>query len=368
LLYGTGWLRARYGLGWIVTRGLEVTESERGNERKCGILWSMELSHNEVGVETLPPFKLEPYFSPRIWGFDDLAPWFDKKGEPGAPIGEAWLTGPDSTVATGPFAGQKLSATVKAHAQAIVGAGFAAEGEYPLLIKVLFPREKLSVQVHPDDALAQKKGEPRGKTECWYVLEAKPDAKIALGLKPGVTPAAVRAAIEDKSLEDLLGWLPLAAGDMVYVDAGTVHAIWPGSVILETQQTSDTTYRLYDYGRPRELHVDASLEAMRVETRAGKIAPQTGTRGETVVVDEQYFRVERWAGDSAGLNAAAQAEDGPQMLFVAGGTLRIEGEGFAPFTLSRCELAVIPASVVRWEARGEAEVMRIVPQGGASRA
>jgi mannose-6-phosphate isomerase len=87
-----------------------------------------------------------------------------------------------------------------------------------------------------------------------------------------------------------------------------------------------------------------------------------------VVVDEQYFRVERWAGDSAGLNAAAQAEDGPQMLFVAGGTLRIEGEGFAPFTLSRCELAVIPASVVRWEARGEAEVMRIVPQGGASRA
>lgn len=319
-------------------------------------------------TEQLPPFKLAPYFSPRIWGFEDLAPWFDKKAEPGEPIGEAWLTGPDSIVATGPFEGKKLSATVKEHALAILGQDFAAQGEYPLLIKVLFPREKLSVQVHPDDALARQKGEPRGKTECWYVLEAQPDAKIALGLKPGVTPEAVRAAIADNTMEELLGWLPLSVGDMVYVDAGTVHAIWPGSVILETQQTSDTTYRLYDYGRPRELHVDASLEAMRVETRAGKIMPQTGTRGETVVVDEQYFRVERWDGDSAGLNAAAQAVQGPQMLFVAGGTLRIEGNGFEPFTLTRCELVVIPASCTPWEARGEAEVVRILPQGAVASA
>ncbi len=309
---------------------------------------------------SVAPFKVAPYFSERIWGFDDLAPWFAKKAE-GQPIGEAWLTGPESTVANGPFAGQKLGDVVKAHAESILGE-FAAEREYPLLIKVLFPREKLSVQVHPDDALAQQKGEPRGKTECWYALEASPEGKVAVGIKPGTSPEQVRAAIEGKSLEDLLTWIPMKAGDMVFVDAGTVHAIWPGLVILETQQTSDTTYRMYDYGRPRELHVDASLEAMRLETAAGKVLPKPGTHGETVLVDEQYFRVERWSGDAAGLSAAAIAAGGTQLLFVADGTLRLEGEGFAPFTLDRCELAVIPASAGRWEVRGQATAMRIVPQ------
>ena len=316
-------------------------------------------------TEQLAPFKLAPFFSPRIWGFEDLAPWFDHKAAPGEPIGEAWLTGALCTVASGPLAGQNFAEVVKAHAQTILGPSFADEAEFPLLIKVLFPREKLSVQVHPDDVLAQQKGEPRGKTECWYVLEAAPEGKVALGLKPGVSPDAVRTAIEDKSLEDLLGWVPLKAGDMVFVDAGTVHAIWPGLVILETQQTSDTTYRLYDYGRPRELHVDASLEAMRLQTDAGKVEPQPGTHGETVVIDKKYFRVERWSGDAAGLTAAAAAGTEPQILFVAGGTLRIEGEGFEPFAINRCELAVIPAHTAKWEARGGAEVMRILPQGAS---
>ena len=279
-----------------------------------------------------------------------------------------WLTGAKCSIATGALAGQNFADAVKKHPQTILGAAFAAEGEYPLLIKVLFPREKLSVQVHPDDALAQQKGEPRGKTECWYALDAKPDAKVALGFRSGTTPEAVRAAVAGNSMEDLLGWLPLHTGDMVYVDAGTVHAIWPGSIILETQQTSDTTYRLYDYGRPRELHVEASLEAMRMETGAGKIERKHGPRGETILVDEQYFRLERWSGDGEGLSAAAQEEGGPQLLFVAGGTLRLEGEDFAPFQLERCELAVVPANTARWEARGQAEVMRILPRGGPAAA
>ena len=318
----------------------------------------------------LPPFKLTPFFQTRIWGIDDLRPWFEHRAAAGEPVGEVWLTGAKCSVATGPLAGQNFAEAVREHAQTILGAAFAAEAEYPLLIKVLFPREKLSVQVHPDDALAQQKGEPRGKTECWYALEAAPDAKVALGLKAGVDAETVRAAIQGKTMEDLLNWLPIAAGDMVYVDAGTVHAIWPGSVILETQQTSDTTYRLYDYGRPRELHVEASLEAMRTETAAGKVRPRKGARGETLVVDEQYFRVERWDGDAAGLSEAG-AEPGPQLLFVVGGTLRIESRAaaggqvqpFEAFTLGRCELAVIPAECTAWEARGEAEVMRIVPRG-----
>ncbi len=316
-------------------------------------------------THALPPFKLAPYFQTRIWGFDDLRPWFDFQTPPGSePVGEVWLTGAKCSVATGPLAGRNFAEAVRENAPAILGPLFASEGEYPLLIKVLFPREKLSVQVHPDDALAQQKGEPRGKTECWYALDAKPDAKVALGLAPGTTPEAVREAIAAHTLEDLLGWLPLHTGDMVYVDAGTVHAIWPGSVILETQQTSDTTYRLYDYGRPRELHVDASLEAMRVETGAGKVERTPGARGEAMLVDEQYFRVERWEGNAAGLSAAARNGGGPQLLFVAAGTLHVEGSGFEPFTLGRCELAVVPANAPEWQARGEAEVMRIVPRVG----
>ncbi len=313
-------------------------------------------------ISTLPPFKLTPYFQTRIWGFDDLAPWFDHKAAPGDPVGEVWLTGAKCTVATGTFAGQNFAAMVKEHAQVILGGDFADEGEYPLLIKVLFPKEKLSVQVHPDDALAQAKGEPRGKTECWYALEAQPDAKVALGLKPGVTPEAVRAAIEDKTMEELLGQLPIATGDVVYVDAGTVHAVWPGSVLLETQQTSDTTYRLYDYGRPRELHVEAALEAMRVKTGAGLIKPHAGARGETVLLDEKYFRLERWTGDGEALGVAASEDGGPQLLFVGSGTLEIEGEGFDSFSVGRCELAVIPASANRWQTRGTAEVIRMIPR------
>ncbi len=313
-------------------------------------------------ISTLPPFKLAPYFQTRIWGFDDLAPWFDHKAAPGEPVGEVWLTGAKCTVATGALAGQNFAAIVKEHAQTILGKDFADEGEYPLLIKVLFPKEKLSVQVHPDDALAQAKGEPRGKTECWYALDAEPDARVALGLEPGVTPEAVRRAIEDKTMEELLSQLPIATGDMVYVDAGTVHAIWPGSVILETQQTSDTTYRLYDYGRPRELHVEAALEAMRVETGAGLIKPRVGARGETVLLDEKYFRVERWTGDGDALSAAASEDRGPQLLFVAGGMLEIKGEGFASFSVGRCELAVIPAGADPWQAQGTAEVMRVIPR------
>ncbi len=321
-----------------------------------GILGCME------ELQSLSPFKLAPYFSPRIWGFEDLSPWFDKKAAPGeTPIGEAWLSGPESVVATGPFAGKFFAETVKENAEAILGQEFKAEGEYPLLIKVLFPREKLSVQVHPDDALAQQKGEARGKTECWYVLEAKPDANIALGLRPGVTADDVRRGIADQTLEEMVGWIPVEAGDMVYVDAGTVHAIWPGVVILETQQTSDTTYRMYDYGRPRELHVEESLGAMRTETRAGKIAPKKGAHGESVAVDEKYFRVERWNGDVPGL-AEVTKGTATQLLFVVDGELRIQGEGTEPFTAARCELVVIPAAASQWTVQGTATVVRIVPQ------
>jgi mannose-6-phosphate isomerase len=165
--------------------------------------------------------------------------------------------------------------------------------EFPLLVKILFPSDKLSVQVHPDDAQAQAMGQARGKTECWYVLEAEPGAAVALGLKEGATAERVRAAVGEGSMEEWMRWLPVSAGDMVFVDAGTVHAIGPGVVLLETQQTCDVTFRLYDYGRPRELHLEQGLGVMKMETGAGKVRARE-MDGFVRLIEERYFVVDRF--------------------------------------------------------------------------
>ena len=234
----------------------------------------------------LGPFRLAPWFSPRVWGRLDLRPWYSSTGTKET-VGEAWLTGPECVVETGPMAGRTLAA-VMAEAGEALGASSDGGAEFPLLVKILFPNDKLSVQVHPDDAHAQAVGQPRGKTECWYVLEAEPGAAVALGLREGAGADAVRAAVADGSLEGLLQQVPVAAGDMVFVDAGTVHAIGPGVVLLETQQTSDTTFRLYDYGRQRELHLEQGLRVLKAQTAAGKVKPRAmdGERRESIAPPE----------------------------------------------------------------------------------
>jgi mannose-6-phosphate isomerase len=310
-------------------------------------------------MEEIAPFRLAPYFRTRVWGFNDLSPWYNYKTD-GEPIGEVWLTGEMCAAETGPLTGQSLEDITSAHGEALLGKGRAGE-EFPLLVKVLFPKEKLSVQVHPDDAMAQKYGEPRGKTECWYALDAQPGAEVALGIKPGIPTDAVKKAIEESKLEELLISVPVHKGDMIFVDAGTVHAIGPGAVLLETQQTSDLTYRMYDYGRPRELHLEKSFEAMRLTTGSGKIAPKS-VNGYSVLIDQKYFRVERW--NNALPSAQNASENVVQLVFAADGKLKIEGSGFEPFLLDRCQLAVIPAGARDWKITSEAaaDLVRILPQ------
>ena len=248
---------------------------------------------------SVAPFRLKPWFSERVWGKRDLRPWYADTGTT-EPVGEAWLTGPQCVVETGPFAGRTLESVTT-----------ELDGEFPLLVKLLFPAEKLSVQVHPDDAQARALGETRGKTECWYVLEAEPGAAVALGLKPGVDVAAVKAAIADGTLESLMEWVPVSVGDMVFVDAGTVHAIGPGVVLLETQQTSDVTYRLFDYGRPRELHLEKGLQVIKPKTAAGKVAPKV-MDGFTRLIEQKYFVVDRF--DFGEVSEASVSFDGPGCL------------------------------------------------------
>lgn len=284
----------------------------------------------QSSVPTLAPFRMDPRYDVRVWGFRDLRPWYDHVAE-GDPIGEVWLTGDDSLVATGPHAGKKLAALFTEFHEPLLGPG-APSPESPLLIKVLFAKEKLSVQVHPDDKMAQKYGDPRGKTECWYALAAEPDAKVALGLKPGVTLAQIEEEIHAGTLEESLRLLLVEAGDTIFVDAGTVHAIWPGSILLETQQNCDLTYRMFDYGRPRELHIAKSLEATKLVTRAGKVAPrQLGDR--TVLIDVEYFRLERIPVKGSRTSESLRGEGGPRglaWLFAASGSGRITGSGFEP--------------------------------------
>jgi mannose-6-phosphate isomerase len=262
---------------------------------------------------------------------------------------------------TGPLKGASLADITKQHRSALLGPALT-EKDFPLLIKVLFPKDKLSVQVHPDDALAQKYGEPRGKTECWYALDARPGAHVALGIRPGVTVEEVKAAVHDASLESLLEMVPVQKGDMIFVDAGTVHAMGPGVVILETQQTSDLTYRMYDYGSARELHLEKAFAAMHLVTRAGKVPPKT-IDGHSVLIDERYFRIERWparAGTTAELVAPSEVV---QMLFVPDGSVQISGDGFDPFTVERNQIAVIPSASPRWSLTGQdpTEIIRILP-------
>ena len=316
----------------------------------------------------LPPFLIEPRFVDRVWGYNDLHPWFDRVAEKG-PIGEVWLTGDECRIATGAHAGMTLAALFREDPLALLGASRSHDGS-PLLVKMIFAREKLSVQVHPDDQLAQKYGQPRGKTECWFALAAEPGAQVAAGLKPGVTLDQVKSGIQNGTLEQSLNVLPVSQGDMIFVDAGTVHAIWPGSILLETQQNSDITYRLYDYGRPRELHIEKSLEATRLVTRAGKMLPRRLT-DRTTLIDVEYFRVERitinGSRESSSLLAHDEPSPGLAYLFAASGSARITSGSFEPIEITSRGIACVPAASPSFtiEDCGGLDLIRFSPRSPA---
>ena len=171
-----------------------------------------------------------------------------------------------------------------------------ADGNAPapaLLLKLLFTSEPLSIQVHPDDAFARSIGLPDGKTEAWYILSAKPDAKVAVGLKRTLTPQQLRASIKDGSIADHVDWRPATTGDIIVVPAGTIHAIGAGIVLAEIQQRSDTTFRLYDYGRQRELHEDSAVAVADAGPLRAQSAPRRLTAARTALAAIPHFVIER---------------------------------------------------------------------------
>jgi mannose-6-phosphate isomerase len=254
--------------------------------------------------------RLDPYFSPRPWGAYSLAPLFPEKTNLKEPIGEAWLTALDSRVANGPFQGKSLGQSWREMPREWRGTRSGCYKEFPLLLKFLFPMDKLSIQVHPDDSYASRHEQAaggRGKTEMWHIVSAEPGAELLMGLKPGVTREDFVQGVARDTVEDLFQRYPVQAGETYFVEAGTQHAILPGMVVCEIQEYSDLTYRVYDYGRvdahgkPRELHLEKALQVTRFNgTRSGKVPPlplHSPDANKHLLAACEFFATERWDCD-----------------------------------------------------------------------
>lgn len=236
-----------------------------------------------------------------------MAPLFPEKTNLIEPLGEAWLTGVDCRIASGPFTGKTLGAAWAEMPVEWRGSQLADVTDFPLLVKFIFPTDKLSLQVHPDDAYAsvhEKAAGGRGKTEMWHAVSASAGAQLFLGLKPGVNEKKFREALASRTLENLFEAQSVQTGDTFFVPPGTSHSIGPNMVICEVQEYSDLTYRVYDFGRldahgrPRELHIEKAIAVTSFGKPAvGKVIPlQLSADGVTrsLLAACRYFATERW--------------------------------------------------------------------------
>ncbi len=262
----------------------------------------------------LYPMLIRPRYVERIWGGDGLAATLGKPAPRDQTIGESWEIYDENTVANGVYAGKTIGELRGVMGQSLMG-HIPADRAFPLLTKLIDAREALSVQVHPDDALAQQlEGQPNGKTECWYVIDAKPGAELTYGFSRDSNPDEYERLVKEGKLDQILRQLRVKAGDVVYIPAGTVHAIGAGIIVYELQQTSDVTYRIYDWnrkdaqGKPRELHVDKARQSLDYhQWTRGPIAPLPTPDNRAMIIAGPYFNEE--IVDSAG--AALSAYDSP---------------------------------------------------------
>ena len=295
-----------------------------------------------MGLPALPSvMPLTPYFREMVWGGRGLKRFFSKELPPGRPIGESFelsaYEGRESVVTAGPLVGWDLARLTREYGPRLLGESVAArnDGQFPLLIKLLDAQDDLSIQVHPDDAYARAKGlGPRGKMEAWYVLHSD-NGRVAYGLQKGVGPADLRRAIAEGTVEQAVEFYPVKRGDIVFSPPGTVHALCQGVVIYEVQQSSDLTFRLYDYdrpgmdGKPRELHVEQGLDVIDFGAELGPPTPASswGRAGgeETALVESEYFTLAHGrAGGAVGRSSGASFD---ALTLIAGAARLVAGDG-----------------------------------------
>lgn len=308
------------------------------------------------------PFRIEPVFSPRIWGSRSLAPLFPDKTNLAEPIGEAWLTGVECKVATGPFAGKTLGLTWKQMPREWRGSRLASCEDFPILVKFIFPKDKLSIQVHPDDAYAaaHEQAAARGKTEMWHAVAADPGAQVLVGLKPGVDKQKFEQALAQGQLEELFLSHTVQTGDTFFVPAGTPHTIGPGMILCEVQEYSDLTYRVYDYGRvdaagkPRELHLEKALQVMsfgRASTAKIPSLPLTAEGAKkSLLAACRYFAAERW--ELLASAASQSAAENFELFVILAGSGYIHWQG-SPLEYKNGQCWFVPASLGKFSVQPE---------------
>jgi mannose-6-phosphate isomerase len=315
---------------------------------------------------SLYPFLLEPALHVKVWGGRRLESLMHKSLPTDEPYGEAWEVHDSSTIRNGPLAGRSLGEALKTHGAALVGPNFDPAEGFPLLAKLIDATDWLSVQVHPNDEQARElEGQPRGKSEAWYVLSAEPGAKLVIGVQPGTGRAEVAHAIRNNALNDLLVYTEVLTGNALYMPAGTIHALGPGLLIYEIQQSSDTTYRLYDWGRmgldgePRPLHVEKSIAVANLETLPAIKHSADNPLPIVDIVQSPYFHT---------LLHQLNPRNGPRITLDTEGRCFhiltcIEGEatleaGDTSLTLSVGQTVLIPASAGIYMLSGTARVLR----------
>jgi mannose-6-phosphate isomerase len=322
-------------------------------------------------IPVLYPLVFQPIFKERIWGGRELERLYAKQIPAGIPIGESWeisdRPGDASVIANGPLAGKNLRWLMENHAHELLGdAKPADENRFPLLIKILDAREKLSLQVHPPTGTAAGlQGEP--KTEMWFIADAAPGAELFAGLKRGVTRAAFEKKISDGSVAECFHRLPVRAGDTMFLPSGRVHAIGSGLVIFEIQQNSDTTYRVFDWnrtgldGKPRELHIAQSLASIDFNDFEPKLVETKFTGDEVQVrplVNDPLFKVEALEMKSgASLNLKPRKL---QIVAAVRGELEVQSNSVS-VKLSAGQFCLVPASLARTKVltRTEGSLLRV---------
>ncbi|MHA0036130.1 type I phosphomannose isomerase catalytic subunit [Deinococcus sp. PESE-13] len=297
------------------------------------------------------PLQLRAKAVERVWGGQRLA-------ESAQPVGELWAIGEDNVVAAGPFQGRTVADLAAEFPTELLGSA-AQESRFPLLIKLLDCADWLSLQVHPNDEQAARLEGPGmlGKTEAWHILEAEPGARLIAGIASGTEPEDLRAAILAGQVIDRAVYREVSAGDSLMIPAGTVHALGPGLLLYEVQQSSDLTYRIYDWDRPattgRALHLVQSAEVSRAVTAEPR--PLAAAAGAQEVLRCDYFVLERLTATGTSLERDTAGQSFHALTVIRGEAFLQVGEQSWP--LQQYESVLLPASLGRYELSGDFEVL-----------